>query len=173
MSNYRTSSTWSNGQHYRAAEDEAISEEDQSVLLVSNIPHNLANPDSVFYAFEKFGTVERVKILHNKRNTALVQMSNPAEAKRAIQEQEKLNRVGTDIYVNFSSKFKEIRIPEPGSLYDDGLTKDFTGQFTSLATAPPPPPSQFGGYSRGGPHSSEGMFPSHSQPPRMGLGRGS
>ena len=171
MSNYRTSSTWSNGQHYsRPAEDEAISEEDQSVLLVSNIPHNLANPDSVFYAFEKFGTVERVKILHNKRNTALVQMSQPAEAKRAIQEQEKLNRVGTDIYVNFSSKFKEIRIPEPGSLYDDGLTKDFTGQFTSLASAPPPP-SQFGGYSRGGLHSGEGMFPSHG--PRMGLGRAS
>ena len=171
MSNYRTATTWSNGSQYtRAPEDEAISEEDQSVLLVSNIPHNLANPDSVFYAFEKFGTVQRVKILHNKRNTALVQMSEPAEAKRAIQEQEKLNRVGTDIYVNFSSKFKEIRIPEPGSLYDDGLTKDFTGQFTSLATAPPPPPSQFGGYSRGGIHSSEGMFPSH--PPRMGMGRG-
>ena len=89
----------------------------QVVLLVSNIPPNLANPDSLFYAFEKFGSVTRVKILHNKRNTALIQvslrifviccctkfsqMSCHAEAQRAIEEQEKLNRVGTEIYVNF------------------------------------------------------------------------
>ena len=44
------------------------------MLLVSNIPPNLANPDSLFYAFEKFGSVVRVKILHNKRNTALIQV---------------------------------------------------------------------------------------------------
>ena len=44
------------------------------MLLVSNIPPNLANPDSLFYAFEKFGSVTRVKILHNKRNTALIQV---------------------------------------------------------------------------------------------------
>ena len=93
------------------------------MLLVSNIPPNLANPDSLFYAFEKFGSVVRVKILHNKRNTALIQvslrifvnycctkfcqMSCHAEAQRAIEEQEKLNRVGTEIYVNFrlTSKF--------------------------------------------------------------------
>ena len=87
------------------------------MLLVSNIPPNLANTDSLFYAFEKFGSVVRVKILHNKRNTALIQvslrisvsscctkfsqMSCHAEAQRAIDEQEKLNRVGTEIYVNF------------------------------------------------------------------------
>ena len=83
---------------------------------MSNIPPNLANPDSLFYAFEKFGSVTRVKILHNKRNTALIQvslifesfchikifqMSSHAEAQRAIDEQERLNRVGTEIYVNF------------------------------------------------------------------------
>ena len=42
---------------------------------MSNIPPNLANPDSLFYAFEKFGSVARVKILHNKRNTALIQVN--------------------------------------------------------------------------------------------------
>ena len=162
VSNCRPGGSWSAGQRYNRGQDteEAIKEDEQSVLLVSNIPHNLANPDSVFYAFEKFGTVVRVKILHNKRNTALVQMSEPAEAQQAIQEQGKLNRVGTDIYVNFSTKFKEIRIPEPGSLYDDGLTKDFTGQFTSQFSGPS---MSSGGY-------SEGVFPSPG--PRMGLGRG-
>jgi len=99
------------------------------VLLVSNLPPSLSNPDSLYYAFEKFGVVTRVKILHNKRNTALIQMTSPEEAQRAVNEQDKLNRVGTDIYVNFSSKFSEIRVPEPGSLFDDGLTKDFTGEY--------------------------------------------
>ena len=115
----------------KEGEEDSLIKEEQKVLLVSNIPPNLANPDSLFYAFEKFGTVDRVKILHNKRNTALVQMSQPEEAQSAYNEQEKLNRVGTEIYVNFSSKFKEIKVPEPGSMYDDGLTKDYTGQFPS------------------------------------------
>ena len=52
------------------------------VILVSNIPASLSHPDSLFCAFEKFGVVERVKILHNKRNTALIQMATPAEAQR-------------------------------------------------------------------------------------------
>merc|ERR1719228_2607801 len=120
------SRTWSN-----KGEGEVINAEEQKVLLVSNIPPNLANPDSLFYAFEKFGSVDRVKILHNKRNTALIQMSQPEEAMRALNEQDRLNRVGTEIYVNFSSKFKEIKVHEPGSMFDDGLTKDYTGQFPS------------------------------------------
>ena len=117
-------STWSNKP---VKEEEGINELEQTVLLVSNIPPNLSNPESLYYAFEKFGTVQKVKILHNKRNTALIQMSQPEEAQKAIGEQEKLNRVGTDIYVNFSSKFREIRMPEPGSRFDEGLAKDFTG----------------------------------------------
>jgi hypothetical protein len=116
---------------------EGVPEGEQRVLLVSNIPQNLANPDSLFYAFEKFGCVQRVKILHNKRNTALIQMAEHSEAQRAIAEQEKLNRVGTEIYVNFSNKFREIRAPEPGSMYDDGLTKDVTGEFPCQGQAAP------------------------------------
>jgi len=159
MSNYRAEGrgggggTWSNnsqgnrnrnrGERTKNEGEGNINEDEQTVLLVSNIPPNLSNPDSLFYAFEKFGTVTRVKILHNKRNTALIQMSQPAEAQKAIEEQESLNRVGNEIYVNFSSKFTEIRLPEPGSLYDDGLTKDFTGEWQSMAQGPP---KQFGGF---------------------------
>merc|ERR1719228_3137857 len=140
------SRTWSN-----KGEGEVINAEEQKVLLVSNIPPNLANPDSLFYAFEKFGSVVRVKILHNKRNTALIQMSCHAEAQRAIEEQEKLNRVGTEIYVNFSSKFREIKLPEPGSMYDDGLSKDFTGEFPSTGSGT----GHVGGM--GNPHSGFGI----------------
>merc|ERR1719234_1438009 len=132
--------------------EEGVAEGEKVVLLVSNIPPNLANPDSLFYAFEKFGSVASVKILHNKRNTALIQMSNHDEAQRAIEEQEKLNRVGTEIYVNFSSKFREIKLPEPGSLYDDGLSKDFTGEFPSTGSS-----TNHGGGGMGNPHSGFGI----------------
>ena len=133
-----------------------IKEEEQTVLLVSNIPPNLSNPDSLFYAFEKFGTVLRIKILYNKRSTALIQMSDPSEAKRAIEEQDSLNRVGTEIYVNYSAKFSEVKIPTPGSMHDDGLTKDFTTTAPGSGTVPPPPPPLFGGGFDGG--MGGGMF---------------
>ena len=81
QSNYRTWSNRGRGDS-KEGDDDSIREEDQKVLLVSNIPPNLANPDLLFYAFEKFGTVDRVKILLNKRNTALMKMSQPEEAMR-------------------------------------------------------------------------------------------
>ena len=147
---------------------EPIKEEEQTVLLVSNIPPNLSNPDSLFYAFEKFGSVERVKVLHNKRTTALVQMSQPAEAQRAVEEQDSLNRTGSEIYVNFSSNFSEITVPSPGSNYDNGLAKDFSITAPGAGTMPPPPAPEFGdnfargfnndGGARGG---GRGMFSDH------------
>ena len=155
MSNYRTGSsgTWSSGTGEKGGMNlkTEINEEEQTVLLVSNIPPTLANPDSLFYVFEKFGTVVKVKVLHNKRSTALIQMSQPSEAQLAIQQQEQLNRNGGDIYVNFSSKFADIRMPEPGSLHDDGLSKDFTGKFVSLYVGNPRDrPQQFGMDNMGG-----------------------
>lgn len=149
MSNYRTGGTWSTGTREGGVggmnTKTEINEEEQTVLLVSNIPPTLANPDSLFYVFEKFGTVVKIKVLHNKRSTALIQMSQPSEAQLAIQQQEQLNRNGGDIYVNFSSKFADIRMPEPGSLHDDGLSKDFTGKFVSLHVGPVRDrPQQFG-----------------------------
>ena len=35
-----------------------------------------------------------------------------------------LNRSGTDIFVSFSSRFREVSLPDPGSVHDDGLTKE-------------------------------------------------
>ena len=48
---------------------------------------------------------------------------NSPSLHRAVNEQSVLNRIGSDIFVNFSSKFKEVSLPEPGTLNDDGLTK--------------------------------------------------
>ena len=40
----------------------------------------------------RFGVVERIKILHNKRSAALVQMQTPDMAEYAVNEQHVLNR---------------------------------------------------------------------------------
>ena len=100
----------------------------RKILLVSNLPPVLANPDSVYYMFIKFGNVERVKILHNQRTTALVQMESAAMAEKAVEEQHSLNRTGTDIFVNFSTNVQVVRMPAEVGLTDDGLSKDFTGE---------------------------------------------
>ena len=100
----------------------------RKILLVSNLPPVLANPDSVYYMFVKFGTVERVKILHNQRTTALVQMETASMAEKAVEEQDCLNRTGTDIFVNFSTNVQVVRMPAEVGLVDDGLSKDFTGE---------------------------------------------
>ena len=100
----------------------------RKILLVSNLPPVLANPDSVYFMFVKFGTVERVKILHNQRTTALVQMETASMAEKAVEEQDCLNRTGTDIFVNFSTNVQVVRMPAEVGLVDDGLSKDFTGE---------------------------------------------
>lgn len=59
------------------------------VVLVTNLPTEVSpglpmNADNLFHLFRQYGIVERVKILYNKRDTALVQYSDPASAQRAI-----------------------------------------------------------------------------------------
>ena len=76
--------------------------------------------------FHRFGIVERVKILHNKRTAALVQMQTPDQAQMAVHEQDVLKRTGADIYVNFSTKVPFVRLPSEMGVPEDGLSKDFT-----------------------------------------------
>jgi len=97
------------------------------ILLVSNLPPTLATCDSVYFMFERFGTVERVKILRNQRTTALVQMSTPSEAEKAVEEQEVLTKTARDIFVNFSTNVNSVRMPSEVGLNNDGLTRDYTG----------------------------------------------
>ena len=97
--------------------------------------------------------MERIKILHNKRSAALIQMQTPDMAEHAVNEQHVLNRIGADIYVNFSNKINEIKMPVDKGLPEDGLSKDFT--------YPHPAPNQYYGNFRdhpgsGGPFSGSG-----------------
>jgi len=132
------------------------------ILLVSNVPNSVASCDALFFMFERFGVVERIKILHNKRSAALVQMQTPDMAEYAVNEQHVLNRIGADIYVNFSNKVDEIRMPHDKGLPEDGLSKDFTIDYSQYGNA-------YGNYGNrpgsGGPFSGSGARGGPSLPP--------
>ena len=50
------------------------------VLLVSNLNEDQTECDHLFILFGVYGDVQRVKILFNKKDTALIQMSEPQQA---------------------------------------------------------------------------------------------
>ncbi|CAI2734990.1 unnamed protein product [Schistosoma spindalis] len=54
------------------------------VAFVSNLNTEKVNPDTLFILFGVYGDVQRVKILHNKRSTALVQFTDANQALRAV-----------------------------------------------------------------------------------------
>merc|ERR1719369_111222 len=52
----------------------------QTVLLVSNLDEEQTEPDHLFILFGVYGDVMRVKIMFNKKDTALVQMKDARQA---------------------------------------------------------------------------------------------
>ena len=70
--------------------------------MVSNIPDDMANPDSISNLFGHYGDVMKVKILHNKKDCALIQMSKPHQAAlcRQFLDQQKIDN--NTLCVSFS-----------------------------------------------------------------------
>merc|ERR1711934_1142285 len=66
---------------------------EQRILLVSNVPNSVASCDALFFMFERFGVVERIKILHNKRSAALIQMQTPEMADHVFNEHQVFNKL--------------------------------------------------------------------------------
>jgi polypyrimidine tract-binding protein 1 len=99
-----------------------------SVVLVDKLNQEAVTPDALFNLFGVYGDVVRVKILFNKRDTALVQYRLPDSAAFAVKSLSNCPFLGTNIAVT-TSKHKEIKMPR-----SDGkdaeinalLTKDFT-----------------------------------------------
>merc|ERR1719187_765040 len=56
-----------------------------SVLLVSNLNEKEINCDDLFILFGHYGDVQRVKILFNKKDTALIQFTDYNQAQAAQQ----------------------------------------------------------------------------------------
>ena len=93
------------------------------VLLVSKIDEIFSNCDDLFVLFGVYGDVQRVKIMFNKKDTALVQMSEPYQALLAIKYLDKTMLWGQQIRV-ISSEHTSVQLPKDGQP-DNGLTKDY------------------------------------------------
>ncbi|XP_047736520.1 polypyrimidine tract-binding protein 2 isoform X5 [Hyalella azteca] len=94
------------------------------VVHVYNLNEEMVTPDSLFTLFGVYGDVQRVKILYNKKDSALVQLSEPHQAHLAIIHLDKVTLWGKTLRVN-SSKYSTVQLPKEGQP-DAGLTKDYT-----------------------------------------------
>lgn len=95
-----------------------------AVLLVSNLNDEMVTPQSLFTLFGVYGDVQRVKILYNKKDSALVQLCDSSQAQLAMSHLNGLKMYGKVIRVTMS-KHQTVALPRD-SLDDQGLTKDFT-----------------------------------------------
>jgi len=93
------------------------------VLLVSNLDENSTECDHLFTLFGVYGDVHRVKILFNKKDTALIQMAEPHQALLAMNHLDKVKLWGKAMRV-MPSKHTQVQLPKEGQP-DAGLTKDF------------------------------------------------
>ncbi|CAO2641552.1 Polypyrimidine tract-binding protein 1 [Lemmus lemmus] len=84
-----------------------------SVLLVSNL-----NPEVCVY-----GDVQRVKILFNKKENALVQMADGSQAQLAMSHLNGHKLHGKSVRITLS-KHQSVQLPREGQ-EDQGLTKDY------------------------------------------------
>jgi len=94
------------------------------VLLVSNLEDSTTECDHLFILFGVYGDVHRVKILFNKKDTALIQMAEPHQAMLAMNHLDKVKLWGKVIRV-MPSKHTTVQLPKEGQP-DAGLTKDFS-----------------------------------------------
>ncbi|KAF5272086.1 hypothetical protein FQA39_LY01169 [Lamprigera yunnana] len=95
-----------------------------TVLLVSNLNEEMVTPDALFTLFGVYGDVQRVKILYNKKDSALIQLAEPHQAHLAITHMDKLRVFGKNIRVMLS-KHQTVQLPKEGQP-DAGLTKDYS-----------------------------------------------
>ncbi|CAB0012727.1 unnamed protein product [Nesidiocoris tenuis] len=80
--------------------------------------------DGVFGPISVYGDVQRVKILYNKKDSALIQVAEPHQANLAIMHLDKVRLYGKQMRV-MSSKHQTVQLPKDGQP-DAGLTKDYT-----------------------------------------------
>ncbi|KAF7496344.1 Polypyrimidine tract-binding protein 3 [Sarcoptes scabiei] len=95
-----------------------------SVIHVSGLHPEHVTPDALFTLFGVYGDVIRVKILFNKKDTALIQMAEPSQAQHAITYLDRIRLFGKTIHV-MASKHQIVQMPKEVH-QDSGLTKDYT-----------------------------------------------
>jgi len=96
------------------------------VVLANRMNADMINPDVLFTLFGVFGDVTRIKILYNKRDTAMIQFRDPQQAAHAVQYLNGCTLYGSVMSVA-SSKAMEVKLPRGDEEDGQELTKDFTG----------------------------------------------
>ncbi|XP_023127172.1 polypyrimidine tract-binding protein 3-like [Amphiprion ocellaris] len=98
-----------------------------SVLLVSNLNPESVSPHCLFILFGVYGDVQRVKILFNKKENALVQMSDATQAQLAMSHLNGQRLHGNVIRVTLS-KHPVVQLPRRvAGQEEQALTRDFSG----------------------------------------------
>merc|ERR1711931_358397 len=94
-----------------------------SVLLVSNLVEGDIKREDLFILFGHYGDVQRVKILYNKKDTALIQFADASQASTALQNLNNVTLYGQEMRVS-RSKHDTVNMPKSE---DEGkeLTKDY------------------------------------------------
>lgn len=92
------------------------------VLLVNNLSTEMT-PDSLFNLFGVYGDVIRVKILYNKRDTALIQYSASHQAHQAYIHLNHLSLHGKELAISFS-KHRSVAMPRDPT-ENNVLTKNY------------------------------------------------
>lgn len=106
------------------------------VLLVNKLNPERTTADAVYTLFSVYGRVVRVKILYNKRDTALVQFSTAEHAEAARMYLNDQVFMNSTIAVH-SSKHTSVSMPSANDSSE--LTKDFTNEKTHRFTNNQPP----------------------------------
>ncbi|XP_075581401.1 polypyrimidine tract-binding protein 1-like [Pelecanus crispus] len=94
-----------------------------SVLLVSSLNPEVITLQCLFILFGVYGDVQRVKILFNKKENALVQMADGSQAQLAMSHFNGQKLHGKPIRIMLS-KHQTVQLPPEGQ-EDQGLTKDY------------------------------------------------
>jgi len=95
------------------------------VLLVNNLTPERTTPDTLFTLFGVYGDVLRVKILFNKRDTAMIQFASAEQAQLAQLHLNHLTLHGKQLMITIS-KHGEISLPRSDADPESTLlTKDF------------------------------------------------
>jgi hypothetical protein len=106
-----------NQQHYQNTPNTS------QVLCASNLDAEIVKPDDLFTLFGVYGDVQRVKILYEKRDTALIEFHDCEQAGKALKFLNGRKLYGKELKIRVS-KFEKVNMPKQGAdTYQ--LTKEF------------------------------------------------
>lgn len=100
------------------------------VLCVSNLPHGQPDisditPYDLFILFGVYGDVHRVKILYEKRDSALIEFATPPQAGTALKYLNNMKLRGREMKLKLS-KYQKVNLPKDKSQDTHNLTEDYS-----------------------------------------------